>query len=132
MKISIWDILTVGLLLAVFGVSLGLGLVFLNPDSMLNPFPPPTLPPLVVIPSATATLRSLPPTWTTVPTETQEINSSSTPIPSQTLVKFTETYTPTITRTATITSTATKKVTPTPLQTTTPTLTRTNTAAPSR
>jgi hypothetical protein len=126
MKISIWDILTVGLLLAVFGVSLGVGMLFLNPDSMLNPFPPPTLPPLVVIPSATATLRSLPPTWTIVPTEALEMNSTSTLIPSQTIVKFTETYTPTLTRTPT------KAITPTPTETTTPTPTRTETAAPSR
>lgn len=56
--------------------------IFLNPHSRLNPFPPPTLPALLVMPSSTPTpVQVLPPTWTPIPSGTAL--SMNTPIPEQ-------------------------------------------------
>ena len=64
MKLSFWDILTI-LFTSATVIALVLILVIsTNPDSSLNPFPLPTLPPTLVLPSATPTLKSLPGTWT--------------------------------------------------------------------
>ena len=41
----VWNILTVLVLMAVVCVGLGFGMIFLDPYSAINPFPPPTLPP---------------------------------------------------------------------------------------
>jgi len=58
--------------------------IFINPRSGLNPFPPPTLPAALSLPSATPTFGVvLPPTWTPIPTE--EPTATSTPRPSATL-----------------------------------------------
>lgn len=57
-------------------------MIFLNPQSSFNPFPPPTLPALVQPPTATATLLALPPTWTPTPSPTPDY--TATPEPSAT------------------------------------------------
>lgn len=41
--------------------------IFLNPQSETNPLRPPTLPAVMELPTATPTLRQLPPTWTPTP-----------------------------------------------------------------
>lgn len=80
MKLSIWDILSIVVLVAaliVLGVVMA---IFANPTSSVNPFPPATLPPTIDIPTSTATLVSLPPTWT--PT----VIITATPRPTWTLI----------------------------------------------
>ncbi len=57
-------------------------MIFLNPQSSLNPFPPPTLPALAQAPTATPTLLALPPTWTPTPSPTPDY--SPTPPPTVT------------------------------------------------
>ncbi len=116
MKLSIWDILAIVTLIAVFVVGIVFLQIFSNPYSSLNPFPPPTLPPMVVIPTSTATPRSLPPTWTPGPdvatpepvSEVIDLVSTSTPIPTATgfiLPTFTPSKTMTITPSLTPTRT---------------------------
>ncbi len=95
-----WNCATVGLLLITLCI-LGFALaIFINPQSGLNPFPPPPLPEVLQLPSPTPTaIQILPPTWTPIPTRT-----------------------PRPTRTATITPTFTATLPPTPSETATATL----------
>ena len=59
-------------------------IIFINPQSSLNPLPPPTLPALVLTNTPTPTPKGvLPATWTPVPSPT--VSPSDTPIPSNTL-----------------------------------------------
>lgn len=91
---------------AILGGSL---LIVANPDIPFNPLPPPTVPPVLQIPSATTTATaSLTPTYT----------NTVTPSPTATI---TQTHTPSQTPTATHTPTNT--LTPTPTLTLTPTFT---------
>ncbi|HMD89250.1 MAG TPA: hypothetical protein VKF38_08805 [Anaerolineaceae bacterium] len=114
MKLSIWDILTVILLLAILLVGGLVMSVFANPYTAINPFPPQKLPPTVVIPSATATYPALPATWTPN-ADTQQaylalgytLVPSDTPGPSPTGFTLTFTDTPTETETPTETPTPT-------------------------
>ncbi len=92
MKFSIWDILAIVTLIAVVIIGVVFLQIFVNPNTSLNPFPPPTLPAAVVIPTSTPTQRSMPPTWTPGPgevtpgpeTEGNDLAATSTPIPSAT------------------------------------------------
>ncbi len=70
-----WNILTVITLLASIGLIGALLMIYSNPFISINPFPPPTMPVLVVIPTSTATPVVLPPTWT--PT----VGATETPFP---------------------------------------------------
>jgi hypothetical protein len=84
----IWGILTILTLVCVFcvgGVSL---VIFVNPNSALNPFPPPTMPSLAHFPTETPTdvVFILPATWT--------VTSTSAPSPTQTSIP-TDTQQPT-------------------------------------
>jgi hypothetical protein len=114
MKLSIWDILTGILLLAILLVGGLVMSVFANPYSSFNPFPPQALPPTVVIPSSTPTFRSMPATWTPN-AETEQAYAalgytlvpSDTPGPSPTGFTLTFTDTPTETETPTDTPTPT-------------------------
>jgi hypothetical protein len=45
MKVSIWDVLSVLFITATVIVIVVVGIIFLNPDSSINPFPVPTIPP---------------------------------------------------------------------------------------
>ncbi|HQM55311.1 MAG TPA: hypothetical protein PLX29_07485, partial [Anaerolineaceae bacterium] len=67
MKISIWDILTVVLLLTALVLLVVVMVIFIHPDSRINPFPFPSLPATIVIPTLTPTLLQMPPTWTPTP-----------------------------------------------------------------
>jgi hypothetical protein len=80
----IWNILTGLALLGVLCVAGLFILIFTNPYSRYNPFPPPSLPVAMALPTATPTLRSLlPPTWT--PTATLPPTATHTPTPTATL-----------------------------------------------
>ena len=49
-------------------------MIYTDPESPLNPAPPPTMPVLIVLPTSTATQRALPATWTpTVVTVTPSV-----------------------------------------------------------
>lgn len=83
-----FDILT-GIVLVATAALIGIVLVmFANPFTSLNPFPPPTLPVLVKLETKTATPFSLPPTWTPTQKPTQTTNptftATSTPEPTET------------------------------------------------
>jgi hypothetical protein len=79
----IWNLLSIIALLAVVGVIALVVTIFLNPASSVNPFPPPTMPAALVLPTATATPRVLPPTWTptvtVTPTSPQPTNTPEMP-----------------------------------------------------
>jgi hypothetical protein len=120
MKDGIWNLLTVLVLLATLLLLIIFASIFADPQSALNPFPPPTLPARLQFPTATATLRGLPPTWTPTPengapvVDDPGLRPSSTLPPTSTgfvLPSFTptatHTYTPTITYTPTNTPTNT-------------------------
>lgn len=117
------NILTVLVILAALIICVFLGFLFINPTSVLNPFPPQDLPELIIIPTTTWSPPQLPDIVTEpVPevillTATEQILlPSSTPLPTNTsfvLPTATETLTPTATFTATATSTETPTVTPT-------------------
>jgi hypothetical protein len=81
----LWSILTIIVLLGIVGVSCVFFLIFTNPYSFLNPFPPPTLPPPPALPTETPTnpVITLPPSWT--PTNTPVFTPTDTPQPTATL-----------------------------------------------
>lgn len=81
---AVFNLLTALLLLSVACVVVGFLVIYNNPNSWLNPFPPATLPAALALPSPTpTTLGELPPSWT--PTVTQEATATPTPRPSATL-----------------------------------------------
>ncbi len=139
MKISIWDILSIFLLFATAIVLLVVINIFSNPYGGLNPFPPPTLPSSLVLPTATNTPLRLPATWTPGPdglsgsSNTLEatqpgLRATWTPLPTPTgfqVATWTPTFTLTYTPTDTLTPTNTRTATPIPP---TATLNRTATA----
>lgn len=62
-----WNVLT-GLVLVATVLLVGVILVISsNPQVSINPFPPPTLPVLVVLPTSTPTAVKMPATWTPTP-----------------------------------------------------------------
>lgn len=78
-----WNILTALMLVMTVCVGGATWHLFTNPNSVFNPFPPPTLPAALQFPTATATpLVNLPPTWT--PTLTPEPSATPTPRPTST------------------------------------------------
>jgi len=81
-KFSFWDILTILTLVATITVAIVVISIYSNPDSSLNPFPVPTAVPTIFIPSPTATLISLPPTWTPTPYVEPTRRPTSTPLPT--------------------------------------------------
>jgi hypothetical protein len=61
----VWNILTVLILVALICVVTIFLIIFIDPNSNLNPFPPPTLIPSIAAPTASVTLRfTLVPSWT--------------------------------------------------------------------
>lgn len=121
--LTIWDLLVILLILLLLGVGLYYVLIFANPYSALNPFPPPTLPAAIVIPSDTPTARAMPSTWTPTPiggssAEKPAAAGSPTATGMLTATGFTL---PTWTGSPTVTGSATS----TPTRTNTPTRTKT-------
>lgn len=110
MKTTVLNILTILAILAIMVFCALFAVIFINPQSAINPLPPEELPELLVLPTATATFRQLPtlePLPTNIaPTLTQQVTlrPSSTPLPTFTsFVLPTATITKTPTRTATLT-----------------------------
>ena len=62
---AVWNILTILILLTALCVGGVFLMIFLNPESSLNPFPPPSVPTLMPVNTSTPTSAvQLPPTWT--------------------------------------------------------------------
>ena len=127
MKISTWDILSVLLLLATAIVLLVVINIYSNPSGGLNPFPPPTMPSSLILPTYTNTPLRLPATWTPgtdgtgatfTPEATQPgLRATWTLLPSPTgfqVATWTPTFTLTSTPTNTLTPTNTPTITPIP------------------
>ena len=136
MRLTIWDILSIILLVALVLVGVIVAQIFIDPYAAVNPFPPATLPAPIQLPTSTNTPRVLPPTWTpTAPTGGQAtLRPSSTLPPTATsFLVPTATATPTPTRTPTLTPTVTQTPTKTliPTATNTPQPTATITSTPS-
>jgi hypothetical protein len=70
-----WNLLTVITLLASVALIGVLLMIYSNPFISINPFPPPTMPVLIMVPTSTATPVVLPATWT--PT----VGATETPLP---------------------------------------------------
>jgi hypothetical protein len=98
-----WSLLTILVLLLVVCVVAAFLVVFTNPYSALNPFPPPTLPARAELPTATPTnaVIPLPATWTPtsspvpIPTDTPTPTSTLPPTPTPVTLTSTPTVTPT-------------------------------------
>ena len=84
MKLSVWDFLAILLVIATVIFAAVVLIIFTNPDSSLNPFPNPTLPPTIMVPTSTATQVSLPPTWTHTPRVEATRRPTSTQFPTST------------------------------------------------
>lgn len=115
MKVKIWDILAIMLLLATLAVGILVFQIYADPWGGLNPFPPPTLPSMLVLPTATKTPLRLPATWTPTLSEAEMKGTgrpSSTPLATSTGFVL-PSYTPTNTDTPTPTNTFTPSKTPT-------------------
>lgn len=121
MKDTLWNLLTGLVMIGTLLVLVLFMVVFSNPQTFLNPLPPPDLPEVLVLPTATATLRSLPTVAT--PEELIELATesgpSATPRPSST---------PLPTNTSFVLPTSTITLTPTPTETETPTASPTSSA----
>lgn len=110
MKNTVLNLFTILALLVIMVICIVFASIFVNPQIGFNPFPPKELPEILVLPTATATLRQLPtldePTKEVVFTMTQEmtLRPSSTPLPTFTsFVLPTATITPSPTNTVTLT-----------------------------
>ncbi len=121
MKDTFWNLLTGLVMIGTILVLILFLVVFSNPQTFINPLPPPELPKVLVLPTATATLRSLPTVAT--PEELVDISPqddpSATPRPSST---------PLPTSTSFVLPSATITLTPTPTETETPTASPTSSA----
>jgi hypothetical protein len=74
----LWNIFTILLLVLMIGLCAVFFMIFTDPESPLNPAPPPTMPVLIVLPTSTATQRALPATWTpTVVTVTPSVTPTT-------------------------------------------------------
>ncbi len=133
MKNAFWNVLSFFVFMSIIAVIAVFGLIFLNPYSQLNPFPPPTVPVALILPSSTPTYQQLPPTWTPGSGDQQmiqpDLKPSSTPFSSEqpvVIVMPSRTSFPTATNTPTATITPTR----TPAVSNTPSITpnKTNTA----
>jgi hypothetical protein len=118
MKFSVWDALSILALIGLCVVGIVVATIFTNPASAFNPFPPPTLPASIVLPSETPTPFYMPPTWTpvggggpkvveTIATQTPPPTATGFVLPSFTPIPPTVTDTPTPTETSTPTETRT-------------------------
>ncbi len=104
----VWNILTALFLLATVCILGVVAVIFINPRSSLNPFPQPTVPIALQLPTSTPTpVNQLPPTWTPTltppPTSTPTVTPTRPPAtPTTTPTRFVlPTWTPTATNTPT-------------------------------
>lgn len=99
----IWNLLTILTLLTTACLIAAFSAIFLNPRIIFNPFPPPSLPTAMEMPTLTPTALSiLPPTWTPTATLTPTETPPPPPTPTQ---SPTDTPQPLFTPTETLTST---------------------------
>jgi hypothetical protein len=77
---SVFNLLTIIIMLGILAVLIFTAIIFSNPSSSLNPFAPPTLPPQIVLPTATTTPRRIADTWT--PTFAPEATETATLTPA--------------------------------------------------
>ncbi len=77
----LWNVLTSLVVIATAALIGFYFILYSNPQVPINPFPPPTMPVLMALPTSTATPPRLPPTWTPTPRATQTLRSTDTPIP---------------------------------------------------
>jgi hypothetical protein len=83
----VWDVLSGILVAASLVVALVFLILFINPQSGLNPLPPTTVPPPIVTHTPSPTPKQvLPPTWTPGPSPTPQLSptapqSTDTPVP---------------------------------------------------
>ncbi len=96
----VWNILTVVVLVMLLCVISFFILIFINPNSSLNPFPPPTINPADYTPTITVTPRfTLIPSWTPTNALMPVIDTpspTSTPVPTQSLVEYPPTAEPVV------------------------------------
>lgn len=78
-----WNVLTTLVILSTLCLVGYFLVLFSNPQVAVNPYPPPTMPVLALLPSSTATQPSLPPTWTPTPRPTQTTRPTQTPQPPE-------------------------------------------------
>ncbi len=98
-SIDMLDVFSILLLVGAAFLGAYFLLIFFNPYTALNPIPPDTPTPPIVIPSATITPKQIDALWTETPTIqptiTPTLRSTFTPIPSSTAFSiYTETFTP--------------------------------------
>ncbi len=83
-RATLWNILTVLVLLSILCVISAFFMIFMDPNSVINPFPPPTLYPSIVPATITVTPRfTMIPSWTAtlnVPQPTKTPQPSHTPV----------------------------------------------------
>ncbi|MEN8173518.1 MAG: hypothetical protein ABFS03_11650 [Chloroflexota bacterium] len=80
---SVWNMLTAFVVLTAICVGAVFLTIFLNPQSGINPFPPPTMPARAIDNTATPTpLPLMPPTWTPGPSPTTEPTKTLAPLPT--------------------------------------------------
>ncbi len=87
----LWNLLTLLVLAATLGVAGLVGWIYIYPTSPLNPFPPPTMPALAVLPTGVPTDTPLPPTATFTPTPSPTATQTPTPPPTATFTPSPET-----------------------------------------
>ncbi|HEY9077284.1 MAG TPA: NBR1-Ig-like domain-containing protein [Anaerolineaceae bacterium] len=76
MKSSLWDILSIFVILGIIIVVIGFVILFTVPSVLPAFLRPPEIPQIIAIPTSTSTPRSLPPTWT--PTLPVEVSTPTT------------------------------------------------------
>jgi len=82
----VWNILSGLTLVATLIIGIVFLSIFINPQSVLNPLPPATIPSLIVTITTTPTPKNiLPPTWTPVPSITPLPTGTAVPLPTETL-----------------------------------------------
>lgn len=128
MKSRTWDILSIIGLVSICCLVVVFAQIAMDPNSPLNPFPPPTMPALLDLPTSTPTLRSLPPTWTATPGDRNPTIAASQTLPPTRTGWVMPTFTSTPTNTPTRTNTPT--ITNTPTETRVPTNTQPPSATP--
>ena len=92
MKDNFWNLSTALVMFLSLIIGIVFLMIFMNPYSFFNPFPPRELPSILKLPTATATFKQLPEVWTPTPLSginqdaflTQTKLPSSTPLPTGT------------------------------------------------
>jgi hypothetical protein len=76
---GLWNVMSFLGLFGIIGMIVLVSMIFKNPASSMNPFPPPTIPAPIILPTSTATPVRLPATWTPTMSEEKVFEPTSTP-----------------------------------------------------